>query len=126
MKKILTLICCIVVVAATSCKKETIIGPGATTVFTSTTGWTFDSGINAYTADIPMPEIDNYYDNHGAVLVYLDYGTGEYEQLPDVFDGVSYRFTYTKGHVYIDAQNSDGSKLATAPSNLKVKIVLIQ
>ncbi|SEP28961.1 hypothetical protein [Mucilaginibacter sp. OK283] len=128
MKKILTLICCTVILAATSCKKETIIGPGATTVFTSTTGWSFDSTIGnngAYTSDIPMPEIDNYYDNHGAVLVYLD-DSGTYEQLPDVFDGITYRFVYTKGHVYIDAQNADGSKLTVAPPKLNVKIVLVQ
>lgn len=129
MKKILTLICCTVILAATSCKKETIIGPGATTIFTSTTGWSFDTGINAYTTTIPMPEIDSYYDKHGAVLVYLqdtDNGGTTYEQLPDVFDGVTYRAVYTGGSLYIDAQNADGSKLAAAPGKINIKVVLVQ
>jgi hypothetical protein len=119
--------------AATSCKKETVIGPGAITVFTSTQSWKFDSTIGtngAYTTDIPMPEIDSYYDNHGAVLVYLEEGNPQdgytYEQLPDVFDGVTYRSVYTQGHLYIDAQNADGSVLGAAPGKFNVKVVLVQ
>ncbi|WP_184550052.1 hypothetical protein [Mucilaginibacter sp. FT3.2] len=128
MKKILTLICCTVLLAATSCKKETIVGPGATTVFTSTTGWAFDTDINAYTTTVPMPEINSYYNNHGAVLVYLvvtDNTGTSYEQLPDVFDGVTYRAVYTGGRLYIDAQNADGSKLGSAPANINLKVVLV-
>ncbi|MFD0766054.1 hypothetical protein ACFQZI_14420 [Mucilaginibacter lutimaris] len=126
MKKLLSIICLFtVVLTAASCKKETIVGPGAQTVFTKANNWVTTDGGRTYTADVAMPEIDSYFDNNGAVLVYNDLGSGEYEQLPSVFEGVTYRFTYTGGHVYIDAQSSDGTGTITVPPTLNLKIVLV-
>ena len=126
MKKTLTLLMLCVVVMATSCKKETVVGPGALTIFTNADTW--DSGDNGvtYTSDVSVPEIDSYYEGNGAVLLYIDLGNGEYEQLPDVYGGITYRFTYTVGHVYIDAQNVDANSVTPLPPNLRIKIVLVQ
>ncbi|AMR30342.1 hypothetical protein A0256_02375 [Mucilaginibacter sp. PAMC 26640] len=110
---------------AASCKKENVVAPGAITFFTKANNWTTaDNGIT-YTADVPVQAIDSYYDSNGAVLVYNDLGSGEYEQLPSVYGGITYRFTYTLGHVYIDAQNSDGGSTTPIPPNLNLKVVLI-
>lgn len=127
MKKILTLVCCTILLAATSCKKETIVGPGAVTVFTNANTWVASTSGSflGYTADVSVPDIDNYYDKHGAVLVYIDYGTGEYELLPNVNGGNSLWYTFAPGHVYINSQNADGTKPTQDPGNLKLKIVLI-
>jgi hypothetical protein len=131
MKKILTLICCTIVLAATSCKKETVVtAPSATTIFDTTPAFVLDTdpknNIFGYTTTLSVPEITDYYNNHGAVLVYIE-DNGTYEQLPDVYGGISYRFVYTKGTLYIDAQNADGS-VPTGngiPGPLKLKIVLV-
>ncbi|MES2063161.1 MAG: hypothetical protein V4456_14640 [Bacteroidota bacterium] len=126
MKKLLSILCVsIIVLTAASCKKETVVAPGAQTIFTKTTNWTSSDGGRTYTSDVSVPEIDDYFDAHGAVLVYNDLGNGEYEQLPSVFEGITYRFTYTGGHVYIDAQNSDGTGTITIPPRLSLKIVLV-
>jgi len=133
MKKILTLICCTIVLAATSCKKEYVTtSPSATTIFDTTPAFVLDdnandpNSIHGYTTTLAVPEITDYYNNHGAVLVYLD-EDGAYEQLPDVYGGISYRFVYAKGTLYIDAQNADGSvpSPANKPGPLKLKIVLV-
>lgn len=87
MKKILTLICCTIVLAATSCKKEYVTtSPSATTIFDTTPNFVLDNSINGYTTTLNVPEITDYYNNHGAVLVYLE-DNGTYEQLPDVYGG---------------------------------------
>ncbi|HEX8020824.1 hypothetical protein [Mucilaginibacter sp.] len=133
MKKILTLICCTIVLAATSCKKETVVtAPSATTIFDTTPAFVLDNtndpnSVHAYTTTLDVPEITDYYDHHGAVLVYLDEGNGYYEQLPNVYNGISYRHVYTTGKLFIDAQNADGSIPGGTDIKLpiKVKIVLV-
>lgn len=130
MKKFLTLICCTIVLAATSCKKEYVTtAPSATTIFDTTPAFVLangDGSIHGYTTTLNVPELTDYYNNHGAVLVYLE-DNGTFEQLPDVYGGVSYRFVYETGKLYIDAQNADGSLPtgANIPGPLKVKIVLV-
>ena len=129
MKKILTLICCTIVLAATSCKKEYVTAaPSATTIFDTLPEFVLDNtnndnSIHGYTSTLNVPEITDYYDNHGAVLVYLD-NDGTYEQLPNVYGGVSFRAEYGKGVLYIDAQNANGT-VPDKPAARKVKIVLI-
>lgn len=126
MKKILSILClAVIVLTATSCRKETIVAPGAITRFKAANNWVTTDNGRTYSTDISVPEIDDYYDENGAVLVYNDLGAGEYEQLPSVFGGISYRFTYTGGHIYLDAQNSDGNSVTPVPPNLSLKIVLI-
>jgi hypothetical protein len=132
MKKILTLICCTIVLAATSCKKDNntiVTAPSATTIFDTLPEFVLDNtndpnSIHGYTSTLNVPEITDYYDKHGAVLVYLD-NNGTYEQLPNVYGGVTFRSEYGNGVLYIDAQNSDGTVPSQKPATRKVKIVLI-
>ncbi|MET3978672.1 hypothetical protein ABIB39_001238 [Mucilaginibacter sp. UYP27] len=126
MKKLLSILCvAVITLTAASCKKETVVAPGAQTVFTKANNWVTTDGGNSYTADVAMPEIDSYFDAHGAVLVYNDLGNGEYELLPNVFEGITFRPTYTGGHVFIYAQSSDGTGTITKPGTLNLKIVLV-
>ncbi|GGB11218.1 MULTISPECIES: hypothetical protein [Mucilaginibacter] len=124
MKKILTLICCTIVLAATSCKKEYVTtSPSATTIFDTLPAFVANSDVGGYTSTLNVPEITDYYDKHGAVLVYLD-NNGTYEQLPNVYGGVTFRAEYGNGVLYIDAQNADGT-VPAKPDPRKVKIVLV-
>jgi hypothetical protein len=126
MKKLLSILCVsIIALTAASCKKETIVTPGALPIFAKANNWASTDGGKTYSADVSVPEIDDYYDRNGAVLVYNDLGNGEYEALPSVYGGITYRFTYTGGHVYLDAQNSDGNSVTPLPPTLNLKIVLV-
>ncbi|MCO5937089.1 hypothetical protein NAF17_16205 [Mucilaginibacter sp. RB4R14] len=126
MKKLLSILCvAVITLTAASCKKETVVTPGTQTIFTKATNWKTTDGGRTYTADVSVPEIDDHFDSNGTVSVSDDIGNGEYEQLPSVYDGITYRSTYTGGHVYIDAQNSDGTGTITVPPTLNLKIVLI-
>ncbi|QEM14634.1 hypothetical protein DIU38_000170 [Mucilaginibacter sp. P4] len=58
MKKILTLICCTIVLAATSCKKEYVTtSPSATTIFDTTPNFVLDNSINGYTTTLNVPKL---------------------------------------------------------------------
>lgn len=126
MKRILFTLClAIVVLTVSSCQKDNNVAPAARTIFTSTTNFTSTDGGLTYSADVSVPEIDNYYNNNGAVLVYQDTGNSNYAQLPFVYNGYTFSFTYTGGHVYIDAQDSNGTSTISKPNNINLKIVLV-
>ncbi len=131
MKKILTLICCTVLLAATSCKKETVIAPSANTktiVFDLVkSDWKLSSDGASYYADLVVPEIDNYFQHNGGVLAYISFdGETTYEQVPETFDGVAYSFNHTKGGVRIIAQVYDGQlPTITQPGTAVIKLLLI-
>lgn len=133
MKKILTLVCCTILLAATSCTKKYITPSNVTAIYTinGTTGWkvyTDDGGNKSYSSVLSdLPEQDQYAQQNGGVLVYISYDEGAtYEALPEVYNGISYSYTSSVGSITIYAQNSNGSQLAAPPAdNIKVKVVLV-
>ena len=132
MKKILTLICCTILLAATSCKKETIVGPNTTQTIvfnvnaTGTFSWKLGNNGASYSAVLDVPEIDSYALAHDAVLVYISFDGGTtYEQVPEVYGGTAYSFSYVKGSIQVDAQTSDGSA-AVKPGPATIKVLLVQ
>jgi hypothetical protein len=131
MKKILTLICCTIVLAATSCKKETIVQPSANTktaVFdVPASAWTLAADGTGYYADVPVKEIDDYLQHNGAVLVYISFnGELTYEQVPETYQGVAYSFNHQTGSVRVIAEVYDGqTPTITKPGACVVKVVLI-
>ena len=128
MKKLLSILCLsIVVLTAASCKKETIVSPTNRTILTSvsSTRWvTANNGVTYY-ADIDMPEIDNYFNDYGAVLVYISFTDGVWEQVPENFDGTSYSFTHNTGNLRLYAQAYDAGIAIPRPGGAKIKIVLV-
>jgi hypothetical protein len=57
--------------------------------------------------------------------ISYDGGT-TYEQLPEVFNNVSFSYTYNKGNVTIYAQTANALPPATAIADpIKVKIILV-
>ena len=126
MKRSLIPICLSLVIFAAGCKKEMIV-PNRTIITTLNSGsWVKNDGGRNYTAAIDMPEIDNYFNDHGGVLVYVSFDNGTYEQVPQVYNGVSYSYITRTGQIVLEIQSSDGLGTVTPPGTVKVKIVLIE
>ncbi len=126
MKKPILLFALLILVLSAGCKKEQIV-PNRTIITSLNAGnWIKLNGGRSYTASINMPEIDNYFNDRGGVLVYVSFETGTYEQIPQVYNGVSYSFLTRAGQIVIEIQSSDGIAVVTPPGSMKVKIVLVE
>jgi hypothetical protein len=126
MKRSIIFICFSLIVFAAGCKKEMIV-PNRTIITTlNSSSWIPNSGGRTYTAAIDMPEIDNYFNEHGGVLVYISFDNGIYEQVPQVYNGVSYSYITRVGQIVMEIQSSDGLGTVTPPGTVRVKIVLIE
>jgi hypothetical protein len=127
MKKILFFLCFTMVVIASSCKKEYITNatPNQTILFTvATSAWKLSTDGKSYYAVVSTPEIDSYFNNNGGVLVYFSITSGVFEQVPEVYNGVSYSYTHNPGSVVLYAQSYDGVT-PIVPQALTLKLVLI-
>jgi len=127
MKKILSIVCAVVLFTASSCTKQYITpNPNQTIlIHVASSTWTTTDGGKTYSSVINMPEIDSYFNDHGGVLVYFSFTNGVYEQIPEVYQGVSFSYTHNQGSLALYAQSADGVTPTTAPSDMTVKLVLI-
>jgi hypothetical protein len=132
MKKILTIISCAVLFALSSCTKQ-YLSPGTTnqTVYANvaTTDWspyTDNNGGKSYSAPINVNLISNNFAQIGGIIVAISYDNGStYEQLPEVYDNISYSYTYNAGNVTLYAQSADGTTAEQPNLPIKVKIILV-
>ncbi len=125
MKKLILLLA-IVAIAFSSCKKEYIADANSSQTLlydVPSSAWVaYDNG-DSYSVSINVPEITNYFNGSGQVSVYISFGNGVYEQIPEVYNDISYSFTHSTGDVTIDVQ--DLAHLGIPPpSNATVKVVL--
>ncbi|MBB5397745.1 hypothetical protein [Mucilaginibacter sp. AK015] len=129
MKKLLSILCVsVILLTAASCKKETVIGPSNnfTVVKTVNSNDWSDFDANTLSVDLNVPQLDNDYNENGAVLVYISYGSNNpWEQIPETFDGEAFSFTHNPGHVTLYKQRSSGSGAPNDTDPIYVKIVLI-
>jgi hypothetical protein len=132
MKKFTILMLCIATLGLASCKKDTIVQPGNAILTVvkdiSPNAWVLSNDQKTFTADISIPEIDQYHVDNEGTLVYISYNSGaSYIALPFVYNVDAYSFEVYKGGVSIDVQSSDYQ--ATTPikptSTVRVKIVLV-
>ena len=132
MKKVLTIISCAVLFAFSSCTKQ-YVSPATTnqTVYAdvATTDWalyTDNSGNKSYSAPINVNILDKGFASFGGIIVAISYDGGNtYEQLPEVYDNLSYSFTYNAGNVTLYAQSADGTTAIQPTLPIKVKIILV-
>jgi len=128
MKKVLSILCLVLVtIAFSSCKKEYITQatPNQTILFNvSSSAWKLSTDGKSYYAVISTPEIDSYFNDYGGVLAYFSFTTGVYEQIPEVYNGVSYSYTHNAGSIVLYAQSYDGST-PVIPQALVFKLLLI-
>ncbi len=111
-----------------SCRKEYIPVPthnNQTILIGVQSGdWrTSDYGVN-YAVSLNVPEITYDFNQRGEVLVYINYGNGIYEQVPEIYNDISYSFTHNTGRITIYAQDLAGVGIVP-PENATIKIVLI-
>jgi len=129
MKKLLFILCFALAAGTfSSCKKEYITqaSPNQTILFNvAATAWTLSADGKSYLAVISTPEIDSYFNNYGGVLAYFSFTTGVYEQIPEVYNGVSYSYTHNAGSVVLYAQSFDGST-PVKPAALVLKLLLLK
>ncbi|MBS7563894.1 hypothetical protein KHS38_05710 [Mucilaginibacter sp. Bleaf8] len=128
MKKILSVLCCAIMLVATSCKKEYINENNNRTIqFTTTSNsWTTSDGGRIFSTNLDIPEIDDYFQDHGAPLVYISFDNGAtYEPISEVYNGVSYSFYHSVGQLIVEAQAYNGTNVINNPSNAVIKVVLI-
>jgi len=131
MKKIITILSCVILLAASSCTKQ-YVSPGTTnqTVYANvaTTDWslyTDNNGSKSYSAPINV-NISNNFAQIGGIIVAISYDGGNtYEQLPEVYANVSYSYTYNAGNVTLYAQSPDGTTPVQPTLPIKVKIILV-
>ncbi|QHS55664.1 hypothetical protein GWR56_08975 [Mucilaginibacter sp. 14171R-50] len=132
MKKLLSILCVsVILLTAASCKKETVIGPSNNFTVVKTVNasdWS-DFDANTLSVDLNVPQLDNDYNESGAVLVYISYDNNTHdapwEQIPETFDGEAFSFTHNPGHVTLYKQRSSGSGAPNDTDRIFVKIVLI-
>jgi len=129
MKKILTIVSCVMVLfAISSCTKQYITPNNTESIYATIapTDWTLYTVDNkSYMASINVADIDNNFANTGGVIVAISYTDGVYEQIPEVYNGTSFSYTYNNGNLTIYAQSPDGSTPIQPTSTIKVKITLI-
>jgi hypothetical protein len=131
MKKFFSIICCaIMLLAVSSCTKQYVTtGSNNVTVVTPTpiasSDWTLDTSTQSYTTSINVPEITPGFVKTGGVIVAISGTDGVYEQVPEVYGGTSFSYTYNQGNVTLYAQSPDGATPIQPTATLKVKITLV-
>jgi hypothetical protein len=131
MRQKLVLLLCMATLGLASCKKEPIIQdtPNRTIVTTiPVSAWKPYSDGKGYTAEVPIPEIDQLNVDIEGILVYLDHPaeTSSYIQLPYVYSGNSYSYEHYNGGVAIDLQSANNVAIPLKPTvPIRIKIVLI-
>lgn len=129
MKKHLTLLLLPLLFLAASCQKnENVVVPNRTIlVDIKPTDWKSEDGGKTFYANIPMPEITPDFNDWSAVLFYLSFEDQVYEQVPQVYNGITYRYTMEPGDIYIDIQSSLGDEVISPPGQvIRAKIILIE
>jgi len=132
MKKFFLIIGCVVLFAVSSCTKQ-YVSPQTTnqTVYANLqpSNWTLytdNNGSKSYQAPITVNILDNNFASIGGIIVAISYdGGATYEQLPEVYDNVSYSFTYNAGNVTLYAQSANGTTALQPTLPIKVKIILV-
>ncbi|SDT50392.1 hypothetical protein SAMN05216490_3772 [Mucilaginibacter mallensis] len=126
MKKILFLLLISGALLASSCTKNYAVVPNQTSYATlASTDWsTTDNGLN-YTASI-TPAKGNFGLSSDGILIYFTFDGGKsYEQIPEVYNNVSYTYTNDGGTITLYAQSANGAQTISVPPALGTKIVVV-
>jgi hypothetical protein len=97
-------------------------------VYTATvtpTQWTKTSDGKADSVSIPAQQIGNFFNESGGVLVYFSFYEGSYEQIPEVYENVSYSYYNDAGNLVLYSQTADGTTPVAPTQDIGVKLVLV-
>jgi hypothetical protein len=129
MKKLLSIVCCaVILLSVSSCTKQYITpNPNQTVTYNLTSAdWQAYSDGKSYFAALDAPLIDGGFAQYGGVVVSISYDGGTtYEQLPEVYNNLAFSYTYNKGNITIYAQTADGTTPIQPTDPIKVKVILV-
>lgn len=116
---------------SSGCKKEEVVVPqnlNQTIIQDVQTGaWTLNTETGTYMVTIKMPEIDNDVNDIDGIIVSVSAGgTGAYEAIPNVYNGVSFTYTHQPGSLTLEVQDADGVGASKPGSMIRVKIVIVR
>ena len=120
-----------VLFTVSSCTKQYITPSLNQTIYkdVATTDWTAftdGNGSKSYTASINLNSLDPASAKYDGVIVAISYDGGTtYEQLPEVYGGTAFSYTYNTGNVSLYAQSPDGGTAILPTDPIRVKIVLV-
>src|ERR1700760_2312485 len=72
------------------------------------TDWTVTSDGKADSVSIPASQIHNFFET-GGVLVYFGFDQSSFEQIPEVYNNVSYSYYNDAGNLVLYSQNAAGT-----------------
>jgi hypothetical protein len=129
MKKFFSIACLVLIVAAlSSCTKKYITEatPNQTYFVTvPAANWVQTTDGKSDSVSIKAPAIDNYFNDHGATLVYFSFYKGVYEQIPEVYNNVAYSYIHYPGNLVLYAQPPGGGTPVKPTSDITIKLVLV-
>ena len=135
MKKILSIACIALVVAAlASCKKTYVTNVAANQTWISrplvTSDWAQTRDGKADSVDIPVQVKYDFYNDIDATLTYFSFVPNVWEQVPEVFNGISYSYIHYiddsgKLHVVLYSQPVNGGTPVKPVDPITLKLVLI-
>lgn len=128
MNKILFFMVMMSMVTFAGCKKQEVVIPNRTIITEIRSGnWIAEDDGRTLSAAIDVPEIDDFFNQNGGVLVYISFDGQTYEPVPQVFGGISFLYITSPGQVVMQLQNYDGEgTVDPPPGTITVKIVLIE
>ena len=128
MKKILLLLIIGGALFMASCTKQynQVVPNQTLTADLASSDWTTDdNGLN-YTTTVDPPKGGDFGSSSDGILIYLTVDGGKtYEQVPEVYNNVSYTYTNDGGVVTLYAQSANGAETIPVPPPLGVKIIVV-
>ena len=128
MKKILFLLVIGGALFTASCtKRYDVVQPNQHyTATVKPSDWTVTSDGKSDSVSLPAKQIGNYFNQNGAVLVYFTYDGGStFEQIPEVYNNVSYSYYNDAGNLVLYSQNAGGTTPYLPTQDITVKLVLV-
>ena len=129
MKKFFSIACLAIVVAALSSCTKKYISTGSNNqtylITVKASSWTKTADGKSDSVAIKAPVIDNYFNNNGATLVYFSFFKGVYEQIPEVYNNVSYSYFHAPGTLVLYSQPATGGTPVLPTDDIVVKLVLV-
>lgn len=89
--------------------------------------WVPNANGDLWTYSRDIPEIDQFIFENGTVLVDISFGgTGIFEPLTTVYNGLAYRYDYAVGNLLIDVTWADGGVGSiNNPEDVILKVILL-
>jgi hypothetical protein len=133
MKALVLAPCLALLIGMVGCtKKNYYTNPGTTFLATAqTSDWVLDTSYNSYTLNISTPELkDDNTTKSDALVVAISYPDANgnntvFETIPEVYNGISYSYTYNSGNITIYAQSADGTTPVPPDSPVTIKVSII-